>query len=790
VSLRAAATASPAPAAQTVTPAAPAPVLPAADLGTLREALEFDSSTAKYKDNILGGRYYIKNTFPVHASGTSLVVSAVDFGLTRDFEELFKQFTKKKDGSTPTAKDSKMTTTNFRACFEVLVTPCAPFQLPPLKTKMTADELFAKYSKESSTGLYLSMNEFSQLCKDLLGVTRDVVIKFMRDEAPFRWESNIRKLGKLESKYVVGVISAVPEAVMRKETENLVLTDPSNTERKMKYYPHALVMPAADRSLDSILRQERPDTGYTREFMRQVAQALQHLHQRGIMHGDLYALNVTRIAGRMSLIDMDAAVEFGDAGSVTGAKFSSGVLPPEMFATLTREQEEQFEEYWKYDVQRGSEVWAKICPVKLRNGHAIVVRTVHPERADGSGLPYELVNASDMVDIWSFGLLLYCAMNPTGNTLFSVNQDGDLLRSEENFNAAANWTDDEISSEILHNIPDPLAADLLERILRRNPAHRLDIDSILAHPFFSDPSAKKRDAKVCQVNILKERKLMMKKDQQSDAIYHCSEQVLDLSDEAFLQIKKTDTVLLRSVFESAESIVPTCFIIVNKKIVAAEGQNAPGAITSANWMEHLSDLSSTEEVLYLYLLDEFTMQPVLSAPAGTNASKSEYPFTIRNPAEFVPAVLPLLLLSMKATALLHGTASLVSALGHPNPPVPLKLAVAWTGSLDTSASLVEFANLHDGAEDATAHLTGYGNTSVDAVKIRAKFVRDTSLKALRNLYAAHTVLYDHVGTNFCGLRRVTVPGGFVCWTQPESVRNIKSGLSATTHLKLVESVSD
>jgi serine/threonine protein kinase len=787
----AAATATPTPSPTPTVQAEPMPLLPAADLKCLRQALEFDASTVKYKDNVFAERYYIKPEFPIHASSTSVVVAALDFGLSVDYEEVFKLHCKKKDASSPKAQ-LKMTSSSFQACYEALQTSSAPYQHPPLVTRKTADELFARYAKESTTGIFMAQHEFVQMCKDLLGATRDVAIKFMRDEAPCRWESNIRQLGQLQSCYVVGAIGAVSEGELRAAAKALVVADPSGTVRRMQYFPHPLVMPAADRSLDSILRQERPDTAYTREIMRQVAEALQHLHQHGVMHGDLYALNIIRIGGRMALVDLDAAVEFGDAGSVTGAKFSSGVLPPEMFATLTREQEEEFEEYWREDVDSNSELWGKICPVKLRNGSAIVVRTVHPDRADGSGLPYDLVNASDMVDIWSYGLLLYCAMNPTGNSLFSVNQDGDLVRTEENFNAAANWTDDEISNAILHNIPDPLAADLLQKILRRNPAQRSDVTSILAHPFFTDPSAKKRDAKVCQISILKQRKLMLKRDQQAEAIYHCTEHVVDVSDEAFLQIKKTDTVLLRSVFDTAEAAVPTCFILVDRKIVSADASPAAGAITSANWIENLSDLSNTDEEKYLYLLDEFTMQPILTAPVGKDAAHTEYPFTIRHPSEFVPAVLPLLLLSMKATAMLHGTASLTNSLGHPDPPVPLSQAVAWTGSLDTSTSLLEFSNLMDGAEEATAHLTGYNNHTPEAVKVRAAYVRDSALKELRNLYAEHTVLYTHSEADhasFCGLRRVVVPGGFMCWTQEENARNIKAGMSAVTHLRLNESLA-
>lgn len=782
----------------------------AADVQVLRRALEFDTSTIHLKESILCDRYYLQPGFPIHSSMTSVVVNAVDFGLKIDYEELYRQFCKKGADAGPTSPKGarKMTSITFRQCVESLLSSTPPAQLPPLKTAFTSteiDEAFAQYAKESTTGIFLSHEEFLQFCLDQMGATRNVVIKFMRDEAPYQWENTIRRLGKLESRYVVGTIAVDNAAELKEQVQKVKLTDPAGTLRRLHNYPHALIMPAADRSLDSIIRQERPDFSYTRVIMRQVASALQHIHQRGIMHGDLTALNIARINGSMVLVDMDAAVEFGDAGSVTGGKFSSGVLPPEMFATLNRQQEQEYEDYWQVDMKKNSELWNKVRPVKLSNGRAIVVRTVHPSRPDGSGLPYEIVNASDMIDIWSFGLLLYCSVNPSGNNLLGVNQDGDLVRTEENYNCAANWSDEDLSNAILHTITDDLAADLLQRILRRNPANRCDIVQILAHPFFTDPTATKKGGRAILKSIRKQRDQLLKFDRQVDSIFHSTETVVDLSDEAFLQIKKSDVVLMRSVFDAAELLVPTCFIIVNNKIIEDTGNSAAaaGVITSSNWIEHLSDLSNTEDELYLYLLDEYTMQPILTVPAPAKGKTpstghfEHYPFKIHNPAEFVPAVLPLLLLSMKAAALLHGTSTLVNSIGHPNPPVALEKAVSWTGSLDVFASLYEFSNLQD-SEEATAHLTGHNNTSLEALKVRAKYVRDSALHELRILFSEHHVLYDnahnvvnghHGQARFCGLRRVCVPGGFVCWTQEENVLNIKSGLEATTHLRLVESIA-
>ena len=56
----------------------------------------------------------------------------------------------------------------------------------------------------------------------------------------------------------------------------------------------ALVMDKADRNLLQIFQQERPGLNAVRLMMRQVIVAVRHLHQRGLAHGDIKALNVSR----------------------------------------------------------------------------------------------------------------------------------------------------------------------------------------------------------------------------------------------------------------------------------------------------------------------------------------------------------------------------------------------------------------------------------------------------------------------------------------------------------------
>ena len=72
-------------------------------------------------------------------------------------------------------------------------------------------------------------------------------------------------------------------------------------------YMYGLFMPAADRSLDAVFRCERPDTLHVKQMMAEVAWALEHLHSKRVIHGDVKMLNILRVDMRMRLIDLDAS---------------------------------------------------------------------------------------------------------------------------------------------------------------------------------------------------------------------------------------------------------------------------------------------------------------------------------------------------------------------------------------------------------------------------------------------------------------------------------------------------
>lgn len=109
-------------------------------------------------------------------------------------------------------------------------------------------------------------------------------------------------------------------------------------------------MHAGNRNLHSIANYECPKDDEIKVIARQVLEALEYIHSKGMMHGDVKMLNITRFGheNRLRLVDFDASCAIDYCTSYTGAKFSSSCLPPEMIYRLQGTTEiDKFETYWQ-----------------------------------------------------------------------------------------------------------------------------------------------------------------------------------------------------------------------------------------------------------------------------------------------------------------------------------------------------------------------------------------------------------------------------------------------------------
>ena len=172
-------------------------------------------------------------------------------------------------------------------------------------------------------------------------------------------------------------------------------------------------MLGADRNLDTIFRSERPALHTIRSLMSDVGDALKHLHDNNLIHGDLKMMNVVRISDKLRLIDFDAAVRITKKGAdplkggtvhYVGAKFSSAIIPPEMITRIQdiepgapgvspdrkpkKQLHQDMKDYKNYfttnrdDEEDGgvlAQLWEKVKPKHSKQHGFYTVRSFRPE---------------------------------------------------------------------------------------------------------------------------------------------------------------------------------------------------------------------------------------------------------------------------------------------------------------------------------------------------------------------------------------------------------------------------
>lgn len=151
-------------------------------------------------------------------------------------------------------------------------------------------------------------------------------------------------------------------------------------------------------------------------------------------------------------------------------------------------------------IHRFSLIWERMCAnhrlwdtvrprVDMTNRCAYMLKTYEDrdgsQMHDTSDLPYKLIQPSEKVDVWVFGIFLYQLCS--GGHPFHTGYQGDL-RGVDAYSRLHHWSKVEAEKSIREHIQDPLAQDLLRQILLPASERLPNMTAVLRHPFFSPTS--------------------------------------------------------------------------------------------------------------------------------------------------------------------------------------------------------------------------------------------------------------------------------------------------------------
>jgi ankyrin repeat protein/serine/threonine protein kinase len=446
--------------------------------GNAASNIAFDKTKLAFRQRTcFMGRYNLHPPPFLHKSASSIAIAADDFGAVDDYKNKFSRFCSQ-SGETATLNEEQFK----KLLKEVCVGEANP--VPALDQSH-------RFSKE----------DFVKVCCEQLhgspdNESRPVVIKFIQEEARFRKVVEILERYDLDSKYVVSILhtyqNIAPDGSRNGSVEG-GMVHPSWRALKQDFegFDHCIVMPKGDCDLHSIYFQERLDNATVRNYTQQIAEALQHLHHNHIVHGDVRMRNIIRVGGRMQLLDLDASAFLAECQNppegmtkYAGAKFASGILPPEMFTRIN--EGDTFLLKWKDHFGIIShtaqvELWNRIRP---RNG--IVVKTFNPSKVQQMEVqfgPKYLEIANERLDIWSFGMMLFKLL--ANQDFFNVDRD-DNLKTDQDFLRVMKYDTQSLAVRLRGaRIGDHSAVDLLKKILHPDPKERLgSFNQVLGHSFF------------------------------------------------------------------------------------------------------------------------------------------------------------------------------------------------------------------------------------------------------------------------------------------------------------------
>ena len=212
-----------------------------------------------------------------------------------------------------------------------------------------------------------------------------------------------------------------------------------------------------------------------------------------------------------------------------------------------------------------AELWEKIKPRVGPDGSIYVVKTyidrgMSSYMEDEYSLPYDLLPPSEKIDIWSFGCLLFALCS--GGPLFKVNRSDDL--DEVAAYAQLESWDRKDAENAVKKVADPLAQDLLIRLLVREGDRLSSMKAVLRHPFFGSTS---------NLEALK----ILEKHEEQQLLLEETTNIPLVTAETQSKLEQSTEKHCKIVFETSDVVAPTCLMalpyqlkwsITEKRLVA------------------------------------------------------------------------------------------------------------------------------------------------------------------------------------------------------------------------------
>lgn len=390
-----------------------------------------------------------------------------------------------------------------------------------LKAVMARLHYFGRYQLDPGPALHLSKNSLIRFAIDhnhLMaspesaskvndsGLPKEklkVAIKFMQYRDQFDRETQLRTSIKFSTDFVVPLTSSHDgdaDPTYRRESHG----------KGYSKYPYLIAIAAADRDLQSAIQHENfagRDIEQVRLISTQILRALSHLHDSGIIHGDVKPSNLVRHKNNFKFIDLGSAVRFKDfAGK---GKVSTGYMPPEMIFRKTvgfrKKEQDDANVNNNYDEDDQNEEGASKpyfstqepseYTLSSKTGMAIYAKEDddeekeehmkgHKKEKKSLDPRVEQLPADVSMDMWSFGVVFY--LMSTGEHLLPIDLDDNTDPLTEK-RILLPWTES-FRAQRLKKITDHWARNLAFQCLSKDPRRRPSAEDALRHPFFTGVS--------------------------------------------------------------------------------------------------------------------------------------------------------------------------------------------------------------------------------------------------------------------------------------------------------------